>query len=227
MPAAFAHAMQWLARNRQVLLFALLVATTALGPVLAALPSGRILLNVCLGLTLLATTISPMEERARGRGFIIFVMLAIVLGLAPLRQPLGVTGPLTMVVWSVIAFVAAARALKYSVSSRRIDLRHLLAALNAYLLVGVFLGAIWVVMEEWSPGSLLQGGQPIPDMSLPDGIYFSFVTLATLGYGDITPVTPIARGLAVFEAVFGQLYLAVMVARLVSLRIAEETRDAQ
>ena len=56
-------------------------------------------------------------------------------------------------------------------------------------------------------------------------VYFSFVTLATLGYGDILPATPIARGLAVFEAIFGQLYLAVMVARLVSLRIAAETQD--
>ena len=41
--------------------------------------------------------------------------------------------------------------------------------------------------------------------------------LATLGYGDFTPATPLARGLAVFEAIFGQLYLAVMVARLVGL----------
>jgi voltage-gated potassium channel len=227
MATAIANARQWLALNRQSVLFGLLVLTVAIGPLLAALPSGRTILNVCLGLTLLATTVSPMEERASGRGFFIFVALAIALGLAPLRTPLGDPGPIMMAVWSAIAFIAAARALRYAVSSSRIDLKHLLAALNAYLLVGVFLGAIWVVIDELSPGALLQGGQPIADFSLPDGIYFSFVTLATLGYGDITPVTPIARGLAVFEAVFGQLYLAVMVARLVSLRIAGESRDAQ
>ena len=217
----------WLAENRQLVLFALLVATMAFGPLLGALPSGRVLLNVCLGLTLLVTTIAPVEERARGRAFLAIVALAIVLGLLPLRSPWGVTGPITLAVWSSIAFFAAARTLRYAMSARQVHLRHLLAALNAYLLVGVFLGAIWLALEQALPGSLLAGGTPMADMTLPDGIYFSFVTLATLGYGDIVPATPIARGIAVFEAVFGQLYLAVMVARLVSLRIAAETREAR
>ena len=48
-------------------------------------------------------------------------------------------------------------------------------------------------------------------------MYFSFVTLATLGYGDIVPRTDVARGLAIVEGVGGQLFLAVLVARLVSL----------
>jgi hypothetical protein len=48
-------------------------------------------------------------------------------------------------------------------------------------------------------------------------IYFSFVTLATLGYGDVVPASGPARALAMLEAVFGQLYLVVLVARLVSL----------
>ena len=210
--------------NRQIVLFALLVTTMALGPILSLLPSGRSLLNVCLGLTLLATTLAPTESHARALH--VFVALAIVIGLAPLGTPLGMTGPLTLSIWSAIAFLAAFRALRYALVADRVHLRHLLAALNAYLLVGVFFGAIWLALEESMPGSLLAGGAPIADMTLPDGIYFSFVTLATLGYGDITPVTPLARGIAVFEAVFGQLYLAVMVARLVSLRIAADTREA-
>jgi len=51
-------------------------------------------------------------------------------------------------------------------------------------------------------------------------MYFSFVTLATLGYGDIVPRSDVARSLAIIEAVAGQLYLAAMVARLVSLYVA-------
>ena len=211
---------QRLTEHRQLLLFEMLVATIAVGPLLTFLDSGRLVLNLCLGLTLLVTTMAPMEDRARGHTFTAIVGVAIVLGLAPLGTPLGQPGPVMLAVWSAIAFVAAARTFRYALSTQQVSTSHLLAALNAYLLVGVFLGAIWVALEQGMPGSLLTGGNRVPDFGLPDGIYFSFVTLATLGYGDITPVTPIARGLAVFEAVFGQLYLAVLVARLVSQRIA-------
>jgi hypothetical protein len=50
-------------------------------------------------------------------------------------------------------------------------------------------------------------------------IYFSFVTLTTMGYGDITPIHPIARSLAITEALTGQLYIAILLARLVSLEL--------
>jgi len=223
MVARLSKLRQALADHRQLLLFGMLVATIAIGPLLTFLDSGRILLNLCLGLTLLVTTMAPMEDRARGHTFTAIVGLAIVLGLAPLGTPLGQPGPIMLGVWSLIALVAAARTFRYALSTQQVSTSHLLAALNAYLLVGVFLGAIWVALEQGMPGSLLTGGNRVPDFGLPDGIYFSFVTLATLGYGDITPVTPIARGLAVFEAVFGQLYLAVLVARLVSQRIAGQT----
>jgi voltage-gated potassium channel Kch len=55
------------------------------------------------------------------------------------------------------------------------------------------------------------------DLSIARGIYFSFVTLATLGYGDVVPASDVTRGFVVLEAVIGQFYLAVAVARLVSL----------
>ena len=219
---------QWVGRKRHALLFFSLIATIAVGPLLSEFGSNGTVLNVLLGLTLLAASLMPSHAHARvqKRGFVAFVVLAILLGLAPIRSGLGETGPITLALWSAIAFLGATRALRYAMSSRRVDRDHLLAALNAYLLVGVFLGALWVALEGAMPGSLVAGGAPLQHLALPDGIYFSFVTLATLGYGDISPATPIARGLAVFEAIFGQLYLAVMVARLVSLRIAGETQDA-
>jgi hypothetical protein len=225
MRATFANTINALSRRRHALLFGMLIATIAVGPLLSLTGGGGKVLNVCLGLTLLASALIPIRDEVARRAFLLFVVAAIVVGLAPFRSGLAETGPATLALWSAIAFFGAARALRFAMSTRVVDMQHMLAALNAYLLVGVFLGAVWIVVERMAPGSLLLGGQPIEDMTLPDGIYFSFVTLATLGYGDITPVSPIARGLAVFEAVFGQLYLAVMVARLVSLRIAGETRD--
>jgi hypothetical protein len=76
-------------------------------------------------------------------------------------------------------------------------------------------------MERAWPGSLaVAGAAVVPGRFSPSSaIYFSFVTQATLGYGDVVPASEVARGLAIIQAVAGQLYLAVMVARLVSLYV--------
>src|SRR5262245_14761590 len=101
-----------------------------------------------------------------------------------------------------------------------VDRDTILGAICAYLLVGICWAGIFGFMEQVRPGSLAfpedAGGQaaaPRPEMNL----YFSFVTLATLGYGDIRPTIPTTRALAWMEAVFGQFYIAVLVARLVCL----------
>jgi len=69
------------------------------------------------------------------------------------------------------------------------------------------------VLEQSMPGTFTSPTH----FSQTSAIYFSFVTLATLGYGDIAPRGDIARGIAIIEGVGGQLFLAVLVARLVSL----------
>jgi voltage-gated potassium channel Kch len=69
----------------------------------------------------------------------------------------------------------------------------------------------------WVLGQIHSGMFSDTDLSRSGAIYFSFVTLATLGYGDIVPRTDVARGLAIVEGVGGQLFLAVLVARLLSL----------
>lgn len=212
-------------RRRYALLFGLLLASIAVGPLTAEFGFGGSLLEVFLGLTLLATVLPVSSGNAR-RATLALVAVAILLRYAPLRSLSTDAQVLSYLLWSVIALLAAYRALRYALSNVPVDADHLLAALSAYLLVGVFWGAVYVAVESAAPRSLLTAGQLFAHgMSLNDGIYFSFVTLATLGYGDITPITPIARGLAVFEAIVGQLYLAVLVARLVGLRASAETGD--
>jgi hypothetical protein len=123
-----------------------------------------------------------------------------------------------LAIWTVVALIAAVVALRYSLRTTAISSEHLYAALSAYVLVGIFCGVFYFVLERAWPNSLGAAGESVPgNFSLTSGIYFSFITLATLGYGDIVPKSEIARGLAIVEAVTGQLYLAVMVARLVSL----------
>ena len=58
-----------------------------------------------------------------------------------------------------------------------------------------------------------------------DGTYFSFVTLTTLGYGDISPVTPVARFLVYMEAIVGVFYMAILVASLIGMRVSARQSD--
>ena len=120
---------------------------------------------------------------------------------------------MTLGLWTLIGLFAAAGALRFAMRAELVDAEHLYAALSAYLLAGIYFGLFYWVLEQVWPGTFAVAG----DFSRMSAIYFSFVTLATLGYGDIVPRTDVARGLAIVEGVGGQLFLAVMVARLVSL----------
>ncbi len=88
-----------------------------------------------------------------------------------------------------------------------------------YLLLGFIWAHAYELVALWHPGAFAGA----VDGSLP-WTYYSFVTLTTVGYGDITPVHPLARAVAVLEALTGQLYLAIMLARLVSLEL-QSRRD--
>jgi hypothetical protein len=100
---------------------------------------------------------------------------------------------------------------------------HLYAALSAYLLAGLSLGILYWTLEQAWPGSLAMSGPAASNpFHLTEGIYFSFITLATVGYGDMVPGNDVVRGLAIVEAIAGQFYLAVMIARLMSLYIHDK-----
>jgi len=104
-------------------------------------------------------------------------------------------------------------------------------AICFYLLLGVIWALIYALVELSHPGSFLDGGHPVGSTIaghqslVPTMLYLSLVTLSTLGYGDILPVTPPARMLAALEAILGPLYLAVLIAMLVG-RAASRQRPS-
>jgi len=105
--------------------------------------------------------------------------------------------------------------------SREITLETLAGAICVYLFIGLFWADVYALVEIANPGSfslLKDGAQETMNIvahSTSQFNYFSFVTLSTLGYGDITPQTRPAQSLAAMEAILGQLFLAVLIARLV------------
>ena len=100
-------------------------------------------------------------------------------------------------------------------------------AVCAYLLFGVAWGLLYAWVGIHDPKAFSGAGQSAAEYSRDPMIYFSFVTLTTLGYGDITPVSHTARTLSWLEAAFGQIYLVVLVARLVSLQLSNSTRGGK
>ncbi len=102
-----------------------------------------------------------------------------------------------------------------------IDANRLFGAISIYLLLGVIWAIVYVGILEVDPDAF-NGAEAGPWLeSIPEFIYFSFVSLTTLGYGDISPATPIARFVVYLEAIMGQLYLAIMVAGLVGIGISD------
>lgn len=100
----------------------------------------------------------------------------------------------------------------------------LYGAACAYLLVGLSFTALYVVLEHVHPPALVADLARLgrADLTWTDVVFFSFMTLTTVGYGDIAPVSPEARLVALCEAVAGVFFLAFLVARLVALYRADE-----
>jgi hypothetical protein len=198
--------------RRYTILFYILLLTLVAVPVLSALKFSGTVIESLLAASLLAAIIPLKPVRSRSS----LVLLMAVIWLA---FPVAVwfdhriLSAVTLEIWTVIGLFAAAAALRYTMGATHVDAEHLYAALSAYLLAGVCFGLLYWALEEMHPGMFVLVGEFSPTSA----IYFSFVTLGTLGYGDIVPREDLARGLAVVEGVGGQLFLAVLVARLVSL----------
>ena len=212
-----ARFMRWYFRRRYAVLFLTLLFTIAFVPIVSAVTSGAPLMKAVLVANLFAAALSTMTRRMRwvlaAIAFTVFVIAY------PLERALGVDlFAHGLGLWSITAAVAAANAVVFAMRAHRVDSEHLYAALSAYLLAGLVFGVIHFIIERAYPGSYgMNGLTMLVPFNIHEAIYFSFVTMATLGYGDIVPISPAARSFSIVEAVLGQLYLAVMIARIVSV----------
>jgi hypothetical protein len=206
--------------RRYTILFYSLLFTLGAAPLLAALHVDDRLLQLFLALNLLAAVLG-VGDRRPSRLLLLLLGAAVAVRLAAMWLHDDALTTRSIALWTVVGLLAAAGAVRIAMRGTAVSAEHLYAALSAYLLAGVFFGVLYWAIERTWPGSIVVAGEMlVPGQFSPtSGIYFSFVTLATLGYGDVVPKGEAARGLAILEAVAGQLYLAVMVARLVSLYV--------
>lgn len=210
--------------HRYAALFYTLILTLAAGPLLTAFHFSGDLLQLFLAFNLLVALTGLPDRTSRT------VLLGLAAAVVALRfAPASAVGEgmatATVAAGSGLALVAVVSAIRFALSATAVDAENIYAALSAYLLSGLFFGVLhWTIASTWSGSYADSGAVGAPGLSLSTAIYFSFVTLATLGYGDVVPKTDVARGIAVLEAVAGQLYIAVTIAHLVGARLGAGRR---
>ena len=165
---------------------------------------------------------------------LVALILGIPLFLAELAD-LTLAGPETRILAHVLGILFLSHIvlamLKFILQQTRVGTDTVFAALCIYLLVGIIWAIVYSLLGQLQPGAFSYAHAEEHQMRFGSertalAIYFSFVTMTTLGYGDITPVSTAARSLAILQAIFGQLYLTVLVAWLVGLHIAHSRIDS-
>jgi len=195
--------------------------------VLPLIPIDRNSLNKTFDLLGLIIILSCLRGITTNRHFFIFMVIlsiinvmlgggALLLTNIPLLRIIGLFFRLF---YYLLVFISIMR---YVVDETPITSDKLAGALSSYILIGIIWTFIYSLFFLFDPNSF-SFSKPTISQSHNWVLYFSFTTLTTLGYGDISPTTPAVQNYSVIEALFGQVFLAVVIARLVSLQILHKT----
>ncbi len=114
--------------------------------------------------------------------------------------------------------------LSFIFKEKEVSVNVIYSSIVVYLLIAIMWAFVFSVIESIHPGSFEIGKDQI-EIGRSLFLYYSFVTITTLGYGDITPITSIANSFSFLEAVTGQLYIAILIARLVGMHIAQSMKS--
>lgn len=127
--------------------------------------------------------------------------------------------------WLIVGVTLAWAVARSIFAPGRVTYHRVVGAVLLYLTVAIIFAAFFTFLGTLDPKAFIGlSVQDSPKLAT-QLIYFSFTTLTTTGYGDVSPVHPIARSLCNLEAIFGQLYPATLVARLVTLQLAHQDRE--
>lgn len=207
------RAADWLSEESLTWLLVLLIVDMFLLPVLGP-EVGRTALNLVFTILLL-TGLATVASR--GIAFLAVAVLVLSAGILKWMAPVsGLPGTPEMaagsatVVFGAFTLLVLLRTLSPGpITGRRIE-----GAIATYLLIAMTFALAFELLELLRPGSLQFGDGEQEAVEQVVG-YFSLMTLTTVGYGDVTPVTPLARRLAMFEGFIGQLYPAIIIGWMV------------
>jgi hypothetical protein len=152
----------------------------------------------------------------------VFAFLSSVLVSWGIKETADETNRVLLILYAVFFFMAISILIKRISSGSVVTADTIKGGISIYYLLGLFWAILYMILLTFNPNALTNIQKETAGF---DSYYYSFVTLTTLGYGDITPVARYAKILAIMEAVIGPVYLAIFVAQLIGLNIARKLKD--
>lgn len=176
--------------------------------------------DLVFGAFLAFGAIFVLDPRPVMRLFLVFLAATLFVRIVDTLAPGRAQDALNAALSGISAFLLGVLFLARVLRDGRINVHRIMGAVGAFLLIGVVFAQGYRLIALYSDGAFALGGVPLPTADFMARVnYFSFVTLVSLGYGDITPLHPFGRSLVTLEALTGQLFLAILVARLVAMEI--------
>ena len=208
----------------------LLISLAALFFISPLIPGDQTFVDRMFGVFILAVLISCIRAISQTRRFfismVIFTLINLAIGSYELFSAMEPHdfGTLVLVVRIAYFAVVFISIMRYVLDDTAVTGDKICGAISAYMVMGIAWTFIYTLFYHVDPSSF-----KIPEALLSTetvnstwAMYFSFTTLTTLGYGDITPQTPGVQSYAIMEAACGQIFLAVIIARLIALHITQE-----
>ena len=174
-------------------------------------------------LTVLLTALNLVihKRRLRVLAFVLFAaaMLTSLLSAIGFEHVFLIPGIFCSMIFMVFLIAVI---LSEVITETRVTREILYAAISAYLFIGIVWGMAYLVVEVLAPGSIVKTVDRARPLTGFDFTFFSFITLTTVGYGDLVPVGA-AKSLVILEAVIGAMYPAIMIGRLLTPLPGRET----
>jgi len=167
---------------------------------------------------LMLSLLSLKTDRLWGKGFLIIVGIMLTVVVVRGATEIGYFEYFYLGLMLVFMLAAAWLVGSQVLLTGEVDLNIIVGSVALYLLIGMIWSILFTILLEFSPDALNGIDAGMWYDNYPLTTYFSFVTLTTLGYGDISPATPVAQVMVTLEAVMGMFYLAVIVASLIGGR---------
>ena len=214
---------QKLFKARFLVLLILILLMLVLPPFFDQFIQARILLDVFLTVIFLLIIYTIRLKKSQAIIALIFVLPLIVTIWSAYFVEIKTFSLLTRIFSALFFAYTAINILRIIVKSEKVTKETIFAAIVAYLLIALMWAFLYMILERVSPGSFSFADKGLWGETMRYE-YLSFVTITTLGYGDITPLTDQASALVMLEAVIGQIYLVVLVAWLVGMYVSRRSK---